>query len=86
MLTPSFILFLSLRFILGMSASAITNISNVFVVEIVSGKWSSIFNIVGTTSYPIGYLLCAAVSYYAFHWRSIQLGLTVVILIFMFSW
>lgn len=69
-----------------MGSSAITNISTVFVVEIVSGKWSLIFNIMSSISYPIGYLLCAAVSYYAFHWRTIQLGLTVVIFLFMLSW
>lgn len=71
--TYSLTLFMVLRFIIGFTSISVVNISFVLVVELVSGKWTTIIGILDLLPLPLSYLLITGLAYVTRNWRTLQL-------------
>jgi MFS transporter, OCT family, solute carrier family 22 (organic cation transporter), member 4/5 len=77
---------MTLRFFIGFCSMAVTVVSFVLVIELVSGKYRTIIGIVNIIPVAISYILSAGIHYVAVDWRPMQLYITSPGYVLVFVW
>lgn len=75
-----------LRVVIGFCSMAVVVVSFVLCVELVSGKWRTIIGILNIFPVAIAYIICAGISYYTYHWRTMQFVISSPTLLLLCLW